>query len=134
MRSILLYMVFLMISSDLLSQTWTDCCWTKSESGLEYKIENKGKGKKLKSGDSVSIHWVWYDCETGEVLEKSREYNYKPRWAVGSETFVKGFEEGFRKLKRGGSAYIKIPPEIAFGNDGMNGRKTFCYFIEILPN
>ena len=134
MRPILLTVIFISVSYFLFSQTWVDCCWKKSETGLEYKIEKKGKGKKLEQGDSVSIQWIWYECETGEIIEDSKAYTYQPRWAVGSGVFVKGFEEGFRKLKKKGKAFIRIPPQLSFGEEGVGGRKTFCYFIEILPN
>ena len=133
MRSILFLLLTIITSNDLLSQKWTDCCWEKTSSGLEYKIENPGEGKKLQLGDSVNIRWVWYDCETGEVLENSLEIMGIYKWSVGSGVFVIGFEEGFKKIKRGGSAYLKIPPKIAFGKKGLNGRKTFCYYIEVLP-
>lgn len=134
MRSILFLLFTTIISNVLLSQKWVDCCWERSASGLEYKIEKSGEGKKLQLGDSINIRWIWYDCETGEVLENSLELMGVYKWSVGSGVFVIGFEEGFKKLKRGGTAYIKIPPKIAFGKKGLNGRKTFCYFIEVLAD
>jgi FKBP-type peptidyl-prolyl cis-trans isomerase len=134
MRTILFLLFISIASNDLLSQKWTDCCWEKTSSGLEYKIEKPGEGKKLQRGDSVNIRWIWYDCETGQVLENSLELMGVFKWSVGSGRFIIGFEEGFKKLKRGGSAYLKIPPKIAFGKKGLDGRKTFCYFIEVLPD
>ena len=114
MRPILLTLIFISVSYFLFSQTWVDCCWKKSETGLEYKIEKKGKGKKLKQGDSVSIQWIWYECETGEIIEDSKAYTYQPRWAVGSGVFVKGFEEGFRKLKKKGESIYQNPTPARF--------------------
>jgi FKBP-type peptidyl-prolyl cis-trans isomerase FkpA len=134
MKTILFLLFIILTSNDLLSQKWEDCCWEKSASGLEYKIEKPGEGKKLQRSDSVNIRWIWFDCETGEVLENSLEIMGVYKWSVGSGVFVIGFEEGFKKLKRGGTAYLKIPPKIAFGKNGLNGRKTFCYFIEVLPD
>jgi FKBP-type peptidyl-prolyl cis-trans isomerase FkpA len=134
MKTVLFFLSVIFASNDLLSQKWEDCCWEKSASGLEYKIEKPGEGKKLQRSDSVNIRWIWFDCETGEVLENSLEIMGVYKWSVGSGVFVIGFEEGFKKLKRGGTAYLKIPPKIAFGKNGLNGRKTFCYFIEVLPD
>ena len=131
MRAILFFLFITLTSNNLFSQKWVDCCWEKTSSGLEYKIENAGEGKKLQPGDSVNIRWIWYDCETGEVLENSIELMGIHKWAVGSGVFIIGFEEGLRKLKKGGSGYIKIPPKIAFGKNGLNGRKTFCYYIVV---
>ena len=134
MRSIFFLVFFTIASGNLLSQKWVDCCWEKSASGLEYKIEKPGEGKKLQRGDSINIRWIWYDCETGEVLENSLELMGIHKWAVGSGVFIIGFEEGLENLKRGGSAYIKIPPKIAFGKKGLNGRKTFCYYIVVFSD
>jgi FKBP-type peptidyl-prolyl cis-trans isomerase FkpA len=134
MKTVLFLLCVIFASNNLFSQKWEDCCWEKSASGLEYKIEKPGEGKKLQRSDSVNIRWIWFDCETGEVLENSLEIMGVYKWSVGSGVFVIGFEEGFKKLKRGGTAYLKIPPKIAFGKNGLNGRKTFCYFIEVLPD
>jgi|SRR6185436_1256574 len=134
MKSILFLLLTTIVSSHLLSQKWADCCWERSASGLEYKIEKPGDGKKLQLGDSVNIRWIWFDCDTGEVLENSLELMGIYKWSVGSGVFVIGFEEGLKKLKKGGQAFLKIPPKIAFGKKGLDGRKTFCYFIEVLPN
>ena len=134
MRTILYLLFFTIITHALSAQKWVDCCWERSAGGLEYKIEKPGQGEKLQTGDSINIRWIWYDCETGEVLENSLQLMGIYKWAVGAGTFIIGFEEGFKKLKRGGTAYIRIPPKIAFGKKGLNGRKTFCYFIEVLPD
>jgi FKBP-type peptidyl-prolyl cis-trans isomerase FkpA len=134
MKQLLFSLVFLLVSIFLFSLTWIDCCWKKTSTGLEYKIEKKGKGKRLRQGDSVNIHWIWFECETEQLIENSSDFYRSFKWSVGSDMFVKGFEEGFSKLKRRGKAYLKIPPELAFGKDDLNGRKTFCYFIEILDD
>jgi FKBP-type peptidyl-prolyl cis-trans isomerase len=134
MKQLISLSIFLLSFSFSFSQTWKEFNWKKSDSGLEYKIVKKGKGKKPRQGDSVNIHWIWFECETGNLLENSDDHSPTFIWSLGSGTFVKGFEEGFSKLKRGGGAYIKIPPVLAFGKEGLNGRKTFCYFIEILDD
>ena len=134
MRSILFLLFVTIASNNLLSQKWIDCCWERAASGLEYKIEKPGDGEKLHLGDSVNIRWIWYDCDTGEALENSMELMGIHKWAVGSGVFIPGFEEGLRKLRKGGSAYLKIPPKIAFGKKGLNGRTTFCYFIVVFSD
>lgn len=67
MRSILFFLFITIASNDLFSKKWVDCCWEKSASGLEYKIEKPGDGEKLQRGDSVNIRWIWYDCDSGEA-------------------------------------------------------------------
>ena len=134
MRSILFLLFMIAGPGNLLSQTWADCCWERSASGLEYKIEKTGEGRKLQRGDSVNIRWIWFDCDTGKILENSMELMGVYKWSVGSGVFVIGFEEGLKKLKRGGNAYLKIPPKLSFGKNGLDGRKTFCYYIEVLPD
>src|SRR5262245_37065279 len=132
MRPFFFTLFLIVISEYCFAQKWDDCCWKKTTSGLEYKIEDPGEGKKLQLRDSVNIRWIWYDCETGEVLENSLELMGIHKWSVGSGVFIIGFEEGLRQLKRGGKAFLKIPPRIAFGKNGLDGRKTFCYYIEVL--
>jgi FKBP-type peptidyl-prolyl cis-trans isomerase len=130
------FLLFLkVITTSVTAQDFQKCCWEKTKSGLEYKIEEKEKGKKLKVGDSVLIYWIWYNCETGSVIENSESFNPGGfQWVVGSGTFIKGFEEGLNLLRKGGSAYIKIPPELAFGPEGLYGQTTFCYRLFIVAD
>jgi FKBP-type peptidyl-prolyl cis-trans isomerase len=133
MKKIICVVYLITIASLVFSQEWSDCCWKKNKSGLEYKVEKKGMGKKLKKGDTVKIHWIWFNSQSGERLMSSYDNGIEGQeWVVGSGTFVKGFEEGFYKIKRGGEAYLKIPPDIAYGESGLQGQKTFCYFIKII--
>jgi FKBP-type peptidyl-prolyl cis-trans isomerase len=134
MKTIILLTTLILFSFFTFSQKWENFKWKKSGSGLEYTIVKKGNGKKLQKSDSVNIRWIWFDCITGEEIENFMNTTPLIKWTSGSKTFIKGFEEGLNALKRGGKAYIKIPPELAWGQEGLNGMKTFCYYIEILSN
>ncbi len=130
-KLIFFYLFFSCFTSH--SQKWEDCCWTKLKSGLEIKIIEKGLGKKIKDGEHVKINCIWYDFKTGDILSNGMtEFPQGVEWVVGSLVYAIGYEEGLKKLKRGGSAFIKIPPELAFGDKGYLGQTTLCYYIKII--
>jgi peptidyl-prolyl cis-trans isomerase A (cyclophilin A) len=109
---------------------WENCCWKKTESGLKYKIESPGNGSKIIAGEECEIVWVWYK-KNGMVIENMLNQEGH-KWKAKSGMFVRGFEEGLMLLNRGGSAFIKIPAQLAYGKQGRQGEKTFCYYIKIL--
>lgn len=88
--------------------------YSKTESGLVYKINNPGTGEKVKATDSVKIKYVGKHIN-GETFDESGE---TPR-AMRVSQFVPGFAEGLQLLSKGGSATLVIPGDLAYGLNGV---------------
>lgn len=90
--------------------------YSKTESGLVYKINKPGTGDKVKATDTVKIKYVGKHIN-GETFDESGE---TPRTMRVSQV-VPGFAEGLQLLSKGGSATLVIPGDLAYGLDGAAG-------------
>lgn len=90
--------------------------YSKTESGLVYKINEQGTGEKVKATDSVKIKYVGKHIN-GETFDESGK---TPRTMRVSQV-VPGFAEGLQLLSKGGSATLVIPGDLAYGLNGSSG-------------
>lgn len=88
--------------------------FTKTASGLAYKITNEGEGEKVKDTDIVKVKYVGKHVN-GEEFDRSPGEDATRMSAAG---VVKGFQEGLGLLGKGGSATIIVPGELAYGAMG----------------
>ncbi|MFK8273969.1 peptidylprolyl isomerase [Capnocytophaga canimorsus] len=92
----------------------------KTESGLFYKIEQKGNGKQAQAGQTVRVHY------TGMLLDKtifdsSYKRNQPLEFVVGIGQVISGWDEGILLLQEGDKARFVIPSELAYGSRGAGG-------------
>lgn len=88
--------------------------YTKTASGLAYKINNEGEGEKVKPTDIVRVKYVGTHVN-GEEFDRSMG-DEPTRMSVAG--LVKGFQEGLALLGKGGSATIIVPGDLAYGAMG----------------
>ena len=104
--------------------------YSKSPSGLVYKIENPGTDPKIEETDMVNVLYVGKNIE-GEVFD-TNEGNVRPMRAAG---FVPGFKEALSMLGKGGKMTVVIPGDLAYGLDGAGDQigpnQTLVFDIEI---
>jgi peptidyl-prolyl cis-trans isomerase A (cyclophilin A) len=108
---------------------------TKTASGLEYKITQKGNGGKPLDGATIYVHYAGY-LENGMLFDSSREEvakafgKHDPQRAaanaytpipfkVGTKSgMIPGFIEGLEKLEVGDKAVLFIPSHLGYGERG----------------
>lgn len=90
--------------------------FTKTTSGLEYKISKTGKGYYPKTGDRVWVHYMGF-LENDSLFSSSMETGPLDVF-LGQGQIINGWEEGLRLIKPGGSIVLKVPPELAYGSEG----------------
>ena len=84
-----------------------------TESGLYYIETEKGKGRKIATGDSVSVHYTGKFLD-GTVFETS--IGSEPlTFVLGVQPMIEGFVEGILRMNQGGKATLILPFEIAYG-------------------
>lgn len=110
---------------------------TKTTSGLQYVITEKGAGKKPENGTAVAINYAGY-LEDGSLFDSckeniAKEYGkfdqnranangYQPMQAkAGEYQFIPGFVEGLNALSFGDKATIFIPSNLGYGEKGAGG-------------
>lgn len=91
-----------------------------------------GDGKEANPGDTVDVHYVGVEYDTGEQFDAS--------WDRGeSITFplrglIQGWQDGIPGMKVGGRRQLTIPPKLAYGESGghqLSG-KTLVFVIDLL--
>lgn len=125
---------------------------TTTESGLAYKITQKGTGVKPAEGTSVNINYSGY-FEDGSLFdsnyeEVSKAYGkfdsnraaqdgYSPfPFEIGQKGMIPGFLEGLDLISYGEKAILFIPAKLAYGESGAGGvippNATLVFEIEML--
>lgn len=111
---------------------------TKTSTGLEYIITEKGTGKKPTTGAQVYISYsgfledgTLFDSSSEDVSktfgkfieEKAKANGYQPiPFTAGSKQgLIPGFIEGIEHLSFGDKAVIFIPSHLAYGATGAGG-------------
>lgn len=125
---------------------------TTTESGLTYKITQKGTGVKPANGTSVNINYAGYfedgnlfDSNYEEVSKTYGKYDanraaqggYKPfPFEIGQKGMIPGFLEGLNLISYGDKAVIYLPAKLAYGESGAGGvippNATLIFEIEML--
>lgn len=92
----------------------------KTESGLRYKILEKGNGKNATKGAMVSVHYKGQLLD-GTVFDSSYKRNEPIEFTVGVGQVIPGWDEGILLLQVGDKARMVIPSELAYGARGAGG-------------
>jgi cyclophilin family peptidyl-prolyl cis-trans isomerase len=126
---------------------------TKSETGLEYKIIQKGAGVKPADGANVFIHYAGY-LEDGTLFDSSYEevnkiygkfdqnrssqngYQPFPFQYGKKDGLIPGFIEGLNALSFGDKAVVFIPSKLGYGERGAGNvippNANIIFEIELL--
>lgn len=106
--------------------------FTKTASGLRYRILRAGTGKKPKSTDTVRVNYHgWLD--SGKVFDSS--YERKKSISFPLDGVIKGWTEGLQLVGEGGMIELEIPSALGYGNGGfppdIPGGATLHFLVEL---
>ncbi len=94
--------------------------WKKQDSGLEIWDVKEGKGDAVKAGDTVTVHYVgWLTDDKATKFDSSHDRGRPASFAL--DGLIKGWQEGIPGMKPGGVRRLKIPPELAYGDQEKGG-------------
>ncbi|WP_046755639.1 peptidylprolyl isomerase [Kordia jejudonensis] len=107
----------------------------KTESGLRYKIIQKGEGAQAEKGKIVSVHYKGMFPDGG-VFDSSYKRNEPIDFPLGQGNVIPGWDEGIALLKIGDKARFVIPPHLAYGERGAGGvippNATLMFDVELM--
>jgi len=86
-----------------------------TETGLKYFIIQEGEGEKVEEGKEVTLHGIG-TLENGEVFWETRESNSPFHFVTGTNSVIKGVEEGVSKMRVGDRWIFILSPELAYGD------------------
>ncbi|MCL4868320.1 MAG: FKBP-type peptidyl-prolyl cis-trans isomerase [Anaerolineae bacterium] len=79
-----------------------------------------GNGPRPQMGEVVGIHYIGY-LDDGTEFDNSYFRNQPAVFAVGRGMVIPGWEQAVLKMNLGERAKVTIPPEMAFGPEGVPG-------------
>ena len=107
----------------------------KTESGLRYKMIQKGDGKRAEAGKTVSVHYEG-SLETGKVFDSSYPRKKPIEFRLGQGQVIEGWDEGIALLQVGDKARFVIPSDLAYGSRGAGGaippNATLIFDVELM--
>jgi len=90
---------------------------TRTDNGLYIISKKPGKGKEIKNGAKVKVHYTGKFLD-GTVFDSSVERGEPIEIPVGQGRFIPGWENALLMMRGGDKATILIPSESAYGSDG----------------
>lgn len=107
----------------------------KTESGLRYKMIQKGSGKKAENGKTVSVHYTG-QLEDGKVFDSSYPRKKPIEFPLGKGHVIEGWDEGIALLQVGDKARFVIPSHLGYGSRGAGGvippDATLVFDVELM--
>ena len=92
----------------------------QTDSGLRYKIIQKGSGAQAETGKSVSVHYEG-SLDNGQVFDSSYRRKDPITFTLGIGQVIQGWDEGIALLKEGDKARFVIPSYLGYGERGAGG-------------
>lgn len=107
--------------------------FTKTDSGLQYRILRKGSDKKPKASNEVEVNYHgWLD--NGKVFDSS--YKRGMSISFGLNQVIKGWTEGMQQVGEGGMIELIIPSDLGYGKRGAGGdippNATLHFLVELI--
>jgi len=93
---------------------------TKTASGLEYWDIKVGMGATAVAGRTVKVHYTGW-LTTGKKFDTSVGTGSPFKFNLGAGEVIKGWDEGVAGMKVGGKRQLRIPPDLAYGDQGSAG-------------
>ncbi len=107
----------------------------KTESGLRYKMIQKGNGKKAENGKTVAVHYSG-SLENGKVFDSSYTRKKPIEFPLGQGNVIEGWDEGIALLQVGDKARFVIPSHLGYGARGAGGvippNATLVFDVELM--
>jgi len=120
----------------LMTTTVKDIKIRKEGFKVEKTFENND-GPNPETGNILKIHYKGMLVD-GTVFDSTYERGTPMRFPLGHPTLVKGWNEGFKQLRKGEKAIFTCPPEYAYGAQEIKGmvkvpaNSTVIYEVDLL--
>jgi len=93
-----------------------------------------GTGDAVEEGDTVSVNYIG-TFQGGQEFDNSYKRGQPFEFTVGAGQVITGWDEGVVGMKVGGERVLVIPPEKAYGAQGIGpipGNATLVFVIELV--
>lgn len=104
----------------------------KTATGLLYQVEKEGNGDVPKDSDTVVVN---YKGTLIDGKEFDNSYTRGEPLSFRLDGVIPGWTEGLKQVKKGGKIKLVIPPNLAYGKNGVPGipvNSTLVFDVELL--
>ncbi len=104
--------------------------------GLEFWDLKVGTGAVANKGDKVKVNYTGW-LTNGKMFDSSLNPGRTPfEFTLGEGQVIKGWDEGVAGMKVGGKRQLRIPYQMAYGEEGrppvIPPRSTLIFDVELL--
>ncbi len=95
----------------------------------------EGSGPEAKSGDEVTVQYAGVLYKTGKEFDASWNRGEPFSFTLGGGEVIPGWDKGVEGMKVGGRRMLIIPPELAYGSQGVGPippESTLVFVIDLL--
>ncbi|HEY0150097.1 MAG TPA: FKBP-type peptidyl-prolyl cis-trans isomerase [Allosphingosinicella sp.] len=92
--------------------------WTTTQSGLQFRTIVEGEGAHPTEADIAFVTYTGRLASTGEVFDSNEGQQPAP-FPVAEGATIKGFSEGLKLMKKGGTYRLRIPPALGYEDKDM---------------
>jgi FKBP-type peptidyl-prolyl cis-trans isomerase len=118
---------------DVVEKTWPQA--QKSNTGIRYVVERRGKGPLLLPGDLVMVHYVG-KLLNGKVFDQNFDEKKPFSFRLGRGVVIEGWDQILQLMRPGDKWLVIVPPELAYGRRGspplIPSYATLVFEIEVL--
>ncbi len=100
-----------------------------TESGLQYKVIEPGKGRQPGATDKVRVHYRGRTIE-GREFDSSHKRGQPAEFALNG--VIRGWSEGLQLMKEGARYELYIPWNLAYSARGPLAYQTLVFEVELL--
>ena len=105
-----------------------------SQSGLIVQDIIVGEGDEAISGKVLTVHYAGA-LEDGSIFDSSVARGEPFEFILGSGQVIPGWDQGLQGMRVGGQRALSIPPELAYGDQGIwpiPPNATLIFEVELL--
>ncbi len=92
----------------------------------------EGDGVEAENGDDLTVHYVAGIYETGEEIESAWVEGSPLGFTLGSDAWLKGWEEGIPGMRVGGRRVLIIPTTPEDAPPGSELGDTLVYVVDLV--
>ncbi len=105
------------------------------ESGMYIVHKKEGSGPFAKAGNTLLVHYSGTTID-GKLFDTSYDKSQPLKFVLGKGEVIKGWDQGFVEMKKGGKAKLIIPSKLAYGKEGFRNSilpySTLVFDVELI--
>ncbi|XP_054709876.1 FK506-binding protein 15-like isoform X1 [Uloborus diversus] len=98
-----------------------------------------GAGSSLEQNDSAEVKysgWLFQNFTFGQMFDSNMNTDATFRIKLGKSKVIKGWSEGLQGCQKGGKRALIVPPNLAYGSEGMGStvppNSTLIFLIHVV--